>query len=92
MSSLQDIFNTVIINDESVAVPGLTRKQYESLRVSLLRKFAAYRKQCQAVGILSYDDRYVSFSFDVSTSTAAVQMRWKDESKRVPKDYKVLTL
>lgn len=84
--SLQTLFNEVVLNEHAIQTQVPTRQAYDSLRVSLIRKFAAYKKQCQSIGIPSYDYKYVSASFDSVTGTAQFVLRWKDESSRCPRE------
>lgn len=88
--TLQEIFNAVVMNDELVSVMLTDRKTYDSLRVALVRKFSNYRAVCQQAGIESYDGRFLSCTY--LESTASFSMKWKEESKRVAKDYQVLKL
>lgn len=90
--TLQEIFNTVVMNDEPLAVPCASKRAYESLRVALLRKFSRHRIACQRIGITSYDDKFVSTSYSESKATAYFAMLWKEESKRVKPAYAVLKL
>lgn len=94
--TLQEIFNTVVMNDEQVTITFPDKRAYDNLRVALVRKFTGYRKQCQAVGIPSYDDRFVSCSFSVEASSgtlrASFQLKWLEDSKRVRKQYAALKL
>lgn len=88
--TLQEIFNTVVMNDEQLTITFPDKRAYDNLRVALVRKFTGYRKQCQAVGIPSYDDRFVSCSFDGNAGT--FQLKWLEDSKRVRKQYAALKL
>lgn len=92
MLTLQDIFNSVVMNEETVVIPFSDAKSYNSFRTGLLRKFTRYRAGCQEVGITSYDERFISCSFDSASGTAAFQLKWAEESKRVRKQYTILTL
>lgn len=90
-TSLQEIFNAVVLEEEQLVVE-IDKKSYDSLRVMLVRKFTNYRKQCQSVGIPSYDDRYVSCSFDADLQQATFKLKWLEESQRVRKQYAVYKL
>lgn len=90
MLTLQDIFNQVVMNDEQVAIPFQDARSYNSFRTGLLRKYSRYRAACQQVGIASYDERFVSCSFDGTVGT--FQLKWAEESKRARKQYAVLKL
>lgn len=92
MLTLQDIFNQVVMNDETVAIPFADAKQYNSFRTGLLRKYSRYRAGCQQVGITSYDERFISCSFDGTARVGTFQLKWLEESKRVRKQYEVLKL
>lgn len=90
--TLNEIFHTVVAEGEQVTVPLADKKQYENLRTALVRKFSNYRKQCQDIGLESYDDKFMSCSFDASICTASFALKWKEESKRVAKQYAVFKL
>lgn len=80
------------MNDETVAIPFADAKQYNSFRTGLLRKYSRYRAGCQQVGITSYDERFISCSFDGTARVGTFQLKWLEESKRVRKQYEVLKL
>jgi hypothetical protein len=96
--TLQEIFNTVVMDDEQLTINLPDKRAYDNLRVALVRKFSGYRQQCQAVGIPSYDDKYLSCSFAATgepgtgTSTGTFQLKWREDSKRVRKEYAALKL
>ena len=94
--TLQEIFNTVVMNDEQLIIPFQDRRSYDSLRVALVRKFSTYRKQGQSVGITSYDDRFISCTFacnvETATATGTFELKWREDSKRVRKEYAALKL
>lgn len=90
--TLQDIFNSVVMNDEPMAVPCASRRAYESLRVALLRKFATHRAKSQRLGIASYDDKFICASYNEQKASASFVMLWKEESKRVKPAYAALKL
>jgi hypothetical protein len=94
--TLQEIFNTVVMNDEQLIIPFADRRSYDSLRVALVRKFSTYRKQCQSVGVTSYDDRFVSCSVvcdaDAGTTAGTFGLKWREDSKRVRKEYAAFKL
>ncbi len=90
MNTLQDVFNAVIA-DQQVCIE-VNKKSYESLRVSLLRKYKAYVDQCQSVGLPAYDDKYLSCQFDGANGMATFQLRWREESKRVRGSYRIFSL
>lgn len=90
--TLQDIFNMVVMNDEAVAIPLESKRAYENLRVALVRKFSRYRQQCQNIGLASYDDKFVSATYDPTQGLASFSLKWKEDGKRVPKEYSILKL
>jgi hypothetical protein len=94
--TLQEIFNTVVMNDEQLTLTLADRRAYDNLRVALVRKYTGYKRQCQDVGIPSYDDKYLSCSFatsgDTGASTGTFQLKWLEDSKRVRKQYAALKL
>jgi hypothetical protein len=92
MATLQDIFNSVVLELETVAIPFDSKKDYENMRVSLLRKFRIYKQQCSDVGISSYDDRYLSASFDSVNGMGVFQLKDQAESGRVRKQYLITKL
>jgi len=91
MATLQEIFNAVVLEEQTLTV-NTSKREYESLRVALVRKFSNYRTQCQLVGISSYDDRYVQCSFDKAVQEASFRIAWREDSKRTPKDYLIYKL
>lgn len=95
--NLQAIFESVVMMDETVTLAFPDRKSYESLRVALVRKYTKYRALCGEAGIESYDDRFVSCSLRADQQAeehfvGTFRLAWKEESKRVPRDYQVLKL
>lgn len=94
--TLQEIFNTVVMNDEQLTLQLADKRAYENLRVALVRKYTGYKKQCQDVGIPSYDDKFLSCNFasdpGTGTSTGTFQLKWLEDSKRVRKQYAALKL
>jgi hypothetical protein len=63
MKTLQSIFNSVVMDGETIRVSALSQKEYESLRVMLVRKFIAYQKQCSSIGMETYDDKFLKCSY-----------------------------
>ncbi len=94
--TLQEIFNTVVMNDEQLTINFPDKRSYDNLRVALVRKFSSYRRQCQEVGIPSYDDRFISCTpvcdAESGATTGTFQLKWLEESKRVRKQYAALKL
>ena len=84
------------MNDEQLTISLPDRRAYDNLRVALVRKYAGYKRQCQDVGIPSYDDKFLSCSFATSsntgTPTGTFQLKWLEDSKRVRKQYAALKL
>lgn len=94
--NLQSIFESVVMADETVVIEFIDRKEYESLRVALVRKFTKYRALCSEAGIESYDEKYLSCLVTSNTQAPGLvgtfRLAWKEESKRAPRDYQVLKL
>lgn len=89
--TLQDIFNSVVLANETVSIPFADVASYNSFRVALLRKFKGYRDSCQSIGLDAYDGVYIACSRDASgVGTFAVKPL--EESKRVRKQYAILKL
>jgi hypothetical protein len=90
--NLNGIFHSIVAEGDTVAVPVADKRQYDNLRTALVRKFSTYRKQCQEIGLESYDDKFMSCSLDSGTLTATFSLKWKEESKRVAKQYAAFKL
>lgn len=78
------------MNDEPVKLQLPDAKVYNNLRTGLLRKYSRYRAGCQAVGITSYDERFISCTF--SDTLATFQLKWLEEAKRTKRQYAALKL
>ena len=89
---LQAIFNKLTMDGQALACAFDDKKAYESLRVSLVRKYGSFVEQCQLAGIESYDDKYIAAEWDANTNTAIFELKDKAESKRVKKSYLVKVL
>jgi hypothetical protein len=90
--TLQELFNAVVMAEETVEIPFNDAKSFNNLRTMLLRKYSRYRRACQHVGIESYDERFISCTFDQATKLGSFQLKWAEESKRVKQAYAVLKL
>lgn len=86
---LQSIFNTIVGARKTVTLTVADRKEYDSLRVSLLRKYAGYAKLCADAGIDRYDSLYLKARWHKETSEATFSLIEKAEAARLRKDYVV---
>jgi hypothetical protein len=84
--NLQSLFNTVVLEGETVEILDMSTAEYNSLRVALVRKFSAYRSQCMSLGIPGYDDKYLRCNF-VNGKDAVFKLDDKTNSPRRPKEY-----
>lgn len=89
---LQDIFNKLTLERQALACSFPDKKAYESLRVSLVRKYSQFAEQCSMAGLDTYEGQYVAAVWDEAEKTATFELKPKEESKRVKKDYLVKVL
>jgi len=73
-SSLQSLFNSIVMDGETISVSGLSKKEYDSLRVMLVRKFLAYKTQCQSIGMETYDEKFMKCTYKVSENLAEFRL------------------
>ena len=59
----QQIFNAVLFDEAPVSVLDISRNEYESMRVSLIRKFKLF-KASAPFGAEGYVDKYIQASYD----------------------------
>lgn len=91
MSTLNDIFSELLCM-EVIKVSDLPPTAYNSLRVSLLRKFKKHTTVSANLGLHDYDGLYLHCQYDAESSTATFQL--KDVSTKVRKqlEYNVTKL
>lgn len=89
---LQDIFNQLTLERQALACNFPDKKAYDSLRVSLVRKFGQFAEQCSLAGLDTYDDLYIAAVWDEANCVATFELKAKTESKRVRKDYLIKVL
>lgn len=90
--NLQDIFNKLTLEKQALACSFPDKRAYDSLRVSLVRKFGAFAEQCSMAGLDTYENQYLSAVWDDAACVATFELKPKEESKRVKKDYLVKVL
>lgn len=86
---LQTIFNTLVGGKKTLTLAFNSRKEYDSLRVSLVRKFSAYVALCRDAGIETYDDLYLRAQWDGASKEGTFNLQSKAEAKRLKKEYVV---
>jgi hypothetical protein len=89
---LQDVFNKLTLEKQALACSFPDKKAYDSLRVSLIRKYTAFAEQCSMAGIDTYEDLFISAVWDDKEFVATFELKKKEESKRVRKDYLIKVL
>ena len=89
---LQAVFNKLTLEKQALACSFPDKRSYESLRVSLVRKYSQFAEQCSMAGMAEYDDRYIAATWDDATCVATFELKNKEDSKRVPKSYLVKVL
>lgn len=89
---LQQIFNKLTMDGQALACSFDDKRAYDSLRVSLIRKYTAFADQCKQAGIESYDDKYIAAEWSEAEKTGIFELKDKAESKRVKKTYLVKAL
>lgn len=90
--NLQDVFNKLTLDKEALACQFPDKRAYDSLRVSLIRKYTLFVEQCNMAGLDTYEDLYISATWDDKECVATFELKKKDESKRVRKDYLIKVL
>jgi hypothetical protein len=90
--NLQQVFNILTLQQQSIAVSFPDKKAYESLRVSLVRKFSGFSEVCSTAGLETYEDQYLQAEWNDADKVGTFALKPKSESKRVKKDYLVKTL
>jgi hypothetical protein len=85
------IFN-VVTKGSVVTVSLADRKEFDSLRTGLLRRYTRWATDFSNMGDDSYAEQYVSSVFVPTTGVATFQLKPKDEMRRKPKSYVVTIL
>lgn len=86
--TLQEIFNAIVMDRETISVPSIDLAAYQSLRASLLRKFKLYKTQCAMFDIADYGDLYIRCSYDNTASIATFKLLDREAAAR--KSYSVI--
>lgn len=86
--TLSDLFNQLLAGDTVSVV--ITQRQYNSLRVALLRKFKLYADQCAGMGIEEFSEQYVSCKFNSVQTVGTFKLAYTDTKQRRVIDYRVL--
>jgi hypothetical protein len=60
----QQIFNAVLFDEAPVSVLDISRNEYESMRVSLIRRFKTYKSTALNFDAEGYADKYIQASYD----------------------------
>lgn len=89
---LQDIFNKLTLDRQALACVFPDKKAYDSLRVSLIRKYTQFAEQCSMAGLEEYENMYISAVWDDKEFVATFELKNKEESKRVKKSYLIKLL
>lgn len=85
--TLQQIFNRIVAEKGIASVAFNSRAEYDSVRVSLLRKFRDSLALFYAAGIDGYSDTYVSCSYDSATGLGTFMVKSKAQAQRVKRTY-----
>lgn len=72
--TLQEIFNAIVMDRDTISIPDIDVAAYQSLRASLLRKFKIYKTQCQQFDIDGYSDLYIRCSYDAAAAIATFKL------------------
>ena len=86
--TLQEIFNAIVMDRETISIPTIDPAAYQSLRASLLRKFKIYKTQCQQFDIEGYGDLYIRCSYDSTAALATFKLLDREAAAR--KSYTVI--
>jgi hypothetical protein len=82
------IFNA-ITKGKTANVNLADRKEFDSLRTGLLRRYSRWATDFSNMGDDTYTEQYVSSVFDPKIGLATFQLKPKDEMRRKPKSYVV---
>ena len=84
----QQIFNAVIFDDAPVIVSGISKAEYESLRVGMLRRFYVFKQSALNFDAAGYGEKYVQCSYDSIAEQGTFALKSKEEALR--KSYAVI--
>lgn len=70
------------MDGEAIRVTGLSKKEYDSLRVMLVRKFVAYKAQCSNIGMETYDDKFLKCVYAAAEQAGVFRLCDTTEHKR----------
>jgi len=84
ISNLQNVFNKILA-EEVVFLSFTTKKDYDSCRVNLLRKFKNHKKLYESLGADNpYQDRFIQCSFDKEFVRGKFQLAEEADRRNVP--------
>lgn len=87
--NLQDIYTEILLR-KPVEVFGVSRKQYDNLRTSLLRKFRITKQSFAQYGFSSpYYEDYLQCSYNAEKFAATFQLASRDARKTQPNKWKI---
>jgi hypothetical protein len=84
----QQIFNAVIFDDAPVIVSGISKAEYNSLRVAMLRRFSTFKQSALNFDAAGYEERYIQCSYDSIAEQGTFALKLKEEALR--KSYAVM--
>lgn len=73
---IQSVFTAIVV-DKQTLTGVLPKNVYNSRRVSLIRKFSAYREQLQSIGVDSLDGAYIKATWDADTGEATFSLAFR---------------
>lgn len=85
--NLQQLFNKIVLESDAVIMPFADRKDYESLRVMLVRKYQGFAEQCSAVGMTQYDEKFIECTWDKDVCEGTFVFKDKADAKRKRRQY-----
>lgn len=77
--NLQDVFNKIVMEAETIQLPMQNVATYNARRVSLLRKFKNYQALNSKLGLPVDEDAYIRCTWDEASSTATFTLAYKSE-------------
>ena len=84
----QQIFNAVIFDEAPVIVSNISRREHDSLRVAMLRRFATFKQSALNFDAEGYGEKYIQCSYDPIAEQGTFALKLKEESLK--KSYAVL--
>lgn len=84
----QQIFNAVIFDESPVIVSGISRREYDSLRVAMLRRFSTFKQSALNFDAEGYGEKYIQCSYDPIAEQGTFVLKLKEEALR--KSYAVV--